>query len=187
MSTPSRPDRPDQPQHPHQPDQTHRPRRTPADDAVEHRWVPSARFAAHLRQLRSATGLPWRVLALACGVSPRTVDRLLGGGRPPRRIRQVDARRLLLLDTRALAALELELVKADGTTARLRALVGLGVPLSQLCSELRIDRTELLDLISGRRRRCSAMVRLRTRAACQSRRMWTWSEDVGPTESEEAA
>jgi hypothetical protein len=144
---------------------------------ADYRWVPTLGFGAHLRQLLTATGLPWRVLALAAGVSPLTVERLLGAGRPLSRIRARDARRLLRLDPRSLRALEQCQVSARGTATRVAALLTAGVPEARLAAELGIGRDEMIALATGRARQCSEMVRLRTRAACQSHRLWTCMDD----------
>ncbi len=63
---------------------------------AQHDWVLAAPFRAHLHHLRSATGLPWEVLAWAAGVSPTLVRHLVLGnnGRFARRISPLTARRL---------------------------------------------------------------------------------------------
>lgn len=143
----------------------------------DYRWVPTLGFGAHLRQLLTETGLPWRVLALAAGVSPLTVGRLLGAGRPLSRIRPDDARRLLRLDRHTLTALERTQVCAGGTATRVAALLAAGVPEAQVGTELGIGREEVIALATGHTHRCSAMVRIRTRAACQSHWLWTCMDD----------
>ncbi len=154
---------------------------------LDHRWVPAADFAAHLRHLLTTTGAPWRVLAMAAGVSPLTVGRLLGMGRPLPRIRAADARRLLLLSGDGLAGLELRLVGSAGTVTRIEALMTAGLSPAEICEELALSREELVGLLTGASRRCTAMVRLRARAACEKHRLWTCCDAGEGAEPEEAA
>gem|GEM_PF-2058696 len=153
----------------------------------DHDWVSSLGFGAHVRHLMAVTGLDWRVLAIAAGVSPRTVGRLLGAGRPLRRIRTTDARRLLLLDRDDLALLEAQQVGAAATARRVRALLESGQPIGRVCTELDIGYHELLRLAGGRAAHCSAMVRIRALAACQNHRLWAHVDDEETDEAEEAS
>ncbi|WP_154654282.1 hypothetical protein [Acidipropionibacterium thoenii] len=153
----------------------------------DHGWVSSLGFGAHLRHLLAVTGLDWRVLAIAAGVSPRTVGRLLGAGRPLRRIRTTDARRLLLLDRDDLALLEARQVGAAATSRRVRALLESGQPIGRVCAELDIGHHELLRLAAGRAAHCSAMVRIRALASCQNHRLWAHVDDEETDEAEEAS
>ena len=129
-------------------------------------WVLAAPFRAHLRQVQSACGLPWPVLALAAGVSPALVRHLVFGrrGRLPHRISPESARRLLWLDGRRLAELAAQQVSARSTADRVRLLLASGYDPGDLAAWCRLSRSELAALPQAVH--CSRLLALTVQAAC---------------------
>lgn len=132
----------------------------------QHPWVLAAPFRAHLRQVQAACGLPWRVLALAAGVSPALVRHLVLGrhGRLPHRISPEDARRLLSLDTARLAGLAVESVSARQTAERVGLLLQAGHDPAVLARWCRLSESQLSAL--ARASRCSRLLALFVEAVC---------------------
>lgn len=131
-------------------------------------WVCAHEFRAHLRHLGSATGAPWRVLGLLSGVSSRTVERLVGHGRPLRRIRAVDAERLLLLCETTVETAQRQAVDPSSTIKRVHALLEAGHSLLDIAGYLDLSPAQLGQLIAGPGRRCTMMTRMRAKAACEA-------------------
>lgn len=133
-------------------------------------WVAAPPFRAWLRQLASDTGLGWRVLARAAGVSSATVYGLLRGldGRPVSALRRADAIRLLRLDLRAV----LDLAKEPADSAVLRSLawcLGLqGRNIAQIAAHTDLDHSSVRLLMSGGNIWCSKLQVVRAEAACEA-------------------
>lgn len=132
-------------------------------------WVAAPPFRAWLRQLASDSGLGWRVLARAAGVSSATVHGLLRGigGRPARQLRHADAAALLALDCHRLQHLAAE----PGEAAELRILawqLGLhGCSVEQIASSTGLGIGPVRQLMSGGTIWCSRLQILRAEAACE--------------------
>lgn len=138
-------------------------------------WVCAREFAVHVRHISSASGVPWRVLALLAGVSSRTVGRLVGRGRPMRRIRAVDAVRLLMLTPLAISAAEQQFVDPVSTVRRVRVLLMNGHSVNDVAAYLGVSTGGLARLITEPEPRCTAMMRVRARAACEAHHLW-WAD-----------
>lgn len=149
----------------------------PCDTAVH--WVTADPFARHLRDLVETTRLPWRVIAIHCGVSSRTLARLLGRGRPLRRIRAVDAARLILVQPGDLQQIHVRTVRSHSTRERARALLAHGHDRDSVAGYLGVDTGWLDALVSGEVRTCSDLVRLRCLAACEAHRVFGRAPDPG--------
>ncbi|AXE39238.1 hypothetical protein [Acidipropionibacterium virtanenii] len=138
-------------------------------------WVCSRDFAAHVRHMSSASGIPWRVLAILAGVPSRTVVRLMGLGRPMRRIRAVDAERLLMLTPLAISAAEHQLVDPTSTLRRVHILLENRHTLTEVSTYLDVSAQDLAQLLTARDPRCTAMMRVRARAACEAHHL-LWAD-----------
>ncbi|MDR0837059.1 MAG: hypothetical protein LBM94_02400 [Propionibacteriaceae bacterium] len=69
-----------------------------------HDWVQAAPFRAMAHRLVADSELNWQAVAIGTNIPLRTMRSLLGlsAGRPPRRIRRVDARRLMAVTAQTL-------------------------------------------------------------------------------------
>ncbi len=137
-------------------------------------WIDAAPFRAHLRRLVFDGGEHWRVVALACGVAPATVRRLLDGrpGSPLRRIRARDAVLLLGTDRTRLLHLAAAQVPAADTARRVATLRALGHSPVWIAGHLRVPPGELGGLADSSW--CSALVELRAACACQAAGLTGW-------------
>lgn len=157
---------------PQAPSATHRRHRVPAMmpalDAP-HRGVKAEPFRAWIRQLMSDTGLPWRVLARAAGVSSATVFALLRGhdGHPATTLPAADAERLFRLDHRRLAYLRQEPANPQHARMLLWSLAMAGCHNHQLAEFSGLDLLAIRTLMAGEAAWCSRLQLLRTEAACE--------------------
>jgi hypothetical protein len=113
---------------------------------IDHLWVSAAPFRAHLRLLLDLTGLPWPVMALKAGVSPRLVRRLLfveQGRRLPKLPRE-SALRLICLSDAALAELGRTMVPSDQTRQDLSELLTSGCSAPTLARYCRLTVPALM-------------------------------------------
>ena len=148
-------------------------------------WVDAAPFRTHVRRLLADTGEHARVVALACGVAPATLDHLLTRhhGAPLRRIRARDAARLLTLDRDGLRSLDTVQVSTSDTARRIGALVSLGRSPDWIASQLRVAPSAVSAAANAPR--CSALVELRAACACAAAGLtgwWSgdaWFDDAG--------
>lgn len=140
-------------------------------------WVGAHEFGAHLRHLTCSTGVPWRALAMLAGVSSRTVGRLMGRGRPLRRIRAVDAERILLLCETTIETAQRQLVDPTSTLKRVHALLQAGHSLPDIAGYLSLSPPQLGQLITGPRRHCTMMTRMRAQAACEAHGL-LWADSL---------
>lgn len=140
-------------------------------------WVGAREFSAHLRHLAGSTGVPWRALAMLAGVSSRTVGRLMGRGRPLRRIRAVDAERILLLGETSIDEAQRQCVDATSTLKRVQALLEAGHTLPDVAGYLNLSSAQLVQLITGPRRHCTMMTRMRANAACEAHGL-LWADSL---------
>lgn len=130
-------------------------------------WVLAPPFGAWLRHLTEATGLPWRVVALAAGVPTRTAERLLRG--ECRKIRQCDAQALLATRPADLLALGAVVTPAAPTTERVRLLVDAGVPRWWLARHAGIDEALVARIVVGSAETVSALTALTFVAMLEAR------------------
>ncbi|MVA77353.1 hypothetical protein GC722_15180 [Auraticoccus sp. F435] len=141
-----------------------------AEREPAHGWVLAAPFRAHLRHVASATGLPWRALALAAGVEPALVRALLHGraGRPLKRLHPESAARLLRLGTDTAAQLSQQ-VAAGPVHALLRDLVAEGAGEAELAAWLQLPRAQVRALADGSATSCTARTALLASALSSAR------------------
>lgn len=99
-------------------------------------WVPAQVFAAHVRWLVAQTAVPWRVIAVLSGVSSRTIARLVGVGAPIRRIRSIDATRLIGIRPEHIFATTTTLVDATSTRRRIHMLCTSGWSMDHIAGFL---------------------------------------------------
>ncbi len=121
-------------------------------------WVLAGPFRAWLGHLVSATGLPWRVIALAAGVSTRTAGRILRG--ETRKIRACDGQALLAARPADLLALGVTPTPAGSTTERARHLVDAGVPPSRLADVVGLTDRQVAAILDGRTQTVSVLTAL---------------------------
>ena len=135
-----------------------------------HDWVDAAPFRAWVRQLVSDTGLPWRAIAHAAGVTSATVHALLAGrnGHPVRRLRQMDGRLLLQLDHQRLAALAGEPASCDSLRALAWSLGLRGCRPAEIAEFVGVDALSIRNLMAGGSIWCSRLQLLRAEAACEA-------------------
>lgn len=136
---------------------------------IHTRWVDSDPFRAHVCALQAETGLPWRAIALAAGVSPRCVGSLLHGrqGRRVRRLRSVDAAALMHLDVAAVQGLRTSHVSARTAQAAGLHLLSRGASIDTLARWCQTPVSELRAVLGGARW-CRAIVSLHLRAAADA-------------------
>lgn len=135
-----------------------------------HDWVDAAPFRAWVRQLVSDTGLPWRAIARAAGVTSATVHALLAGrnGHPVRRLRQMDGRLLLQLDHQRLTALAGEPASCDSLRALAWSLGLRGCRPVEIAEFVGVDALSIRNLMAGGSIWCSRLQLLRAEAACEA-------------------
>lgn len=138
-------------------------------------WVCARDFALHVRHMSRSTGVPWRVLAMLAGVSSKTVRRLMGHGRPIRRIRSVDAGRLMRITPLTISDAEHQFVDPASTLHRVRILLENGHSASDISSYLGVPLAVLACLLTDPDPRCTVMMRLRARAACEAHHL-LWAD-----------
>jgi len=130
-------------------------------------WVPAQVFAAHVRWLVAQTAVPWRVIAVLSGVSSRTIARLVGVGAPIRRIRSIDATRLIGIRPEHIFATTTTLVDATSTRRRIHMLCTSGWSMDHVAGFLGAHHRTVQELARGNSTTCTLMVRLRAIAACE--------------------
>lgn len=130
-------------------------------------WVPAQVFAAHVRWLVAQTAVPWRVIAVLSGVSSRTIARLVGVGAPIRRIRSIDATRLIGIRPEHILATTTTLVDATSTRRRIHMLCTSGCSMDHIAGFLGAHHRTVQGLANGDSTTCTLMVRLRAMAACE--------------------
>lgn len=155
--------------------------------AASSAWIDAAPFRAHLRRLLFDTTEHWRVVALACGVAPATVQHLLSGrnGSPARRIRSRDAVLLLMTDRARLRRLDATPVPAADSVRRIAALRALGQSPTWIAAQVHLGPAELGALSDSSW--CSALLELRAACACAAAGLTGWwsgdawfDDDDGP-------
>ncbi|MDI9627925.1 MAG: hypothetical protein QM286_05210 [Acidobacteriota bacterium] len=135
-----------------------------------HDWVDAVPFRAWVRQLVSDTGLPWRVIARAAGVSSATVHALLVGrdGRLVRRLRQMDGRLLLQVSHQRLAALDGEPASCDSLRVLAWSLGLRGCRPAEIADFTGVDALSIRTLMAGGPIWCSRLQLIRAEAACEA-------------------
>lgn len=135
-------------------------------------WVDAVPFRALARRLIEDTGWHWRVVALATELPAGTMRSLLGLGRAPRhahpRIRRSHALSLWERDANSLLARAQRGELARTARACLRTLIAHGHDISALAAATGLPKPMIIELVSGRRRRCPAMTTWRCLAAAQA-------------------
>lgn len=132
--------------------------------------VEATAFRALARQLISDTGIPWRVISRATGISATVISQLLKGvnGHEIRMIARRDAAALLSFNRRKVE--DLKAAPAPCPAVRMMAwrLSLEGIEIEQLASFLAIRTFELRRLMAGEDIWCSQLSMLRAEAACQA-------------------
>ena len=121
-------------------------------------WADAAAARSHVRRLRT-TGASYEALAVAAGVSPMTVHRLLHGKRRPgdrgrmgrQRLAQVsaEAAQRLLAVTPAMVEQVAARRDATGTRRRLQALIAVGYPPAALARWLGVAPRAVVRIVRG--------------------------------------
>lgn len=147
--------------------------------AIDWRWVATAPFRAHLRQLLAETGLPWRVVASEAGVPDRVIRGLLHGraGRPLRRIAPHYARRLLRMDATSLSEALRELIEATAAHAAAHLLLGSGWPVARIAAVAELTDAEAEALLLGRMDRVPRRVQVLLSAAVRAHQLDQLDDD----------
>ena len=142
-------------------------------------WVDARYFSLHVRSLVHECRIPWRVIALLAHVPSQTVRRLAGqGDRPLKRIRVIDAMRILTVSVDDVEAARDRVVPARSTQTRALALQKTGCDVEDIAAMLDVTIPQAQALLDGEEDMCTEMTRLGGRAACEARGLLATPEPI---------
>ena len=134
-------------------------------------WLPAAPFRSHVTHLMTASGLPWRAVALAASVPPALVRSLLLGrdGRPRTKIHRVAATNLMSVTVDDLTELRSRVVSAQRLRRLIDRLHRHGFTTDEVGHQLRLTPEQVRAVTSGKATTSDAYTTLLARAACDAR------------------
>ncbi len=133
-------------------------------------WVDARPFRAHLKDIVSQTGLPWRVVAIASRVPESTVKRLISSDRRPGKIRHCDAQTIISIDPEELIGRAKLQVFAAYTKNLADLLLDSGISLVRLAEFLGLSNQEITALLTTNIW-CRLETQWRAQAACSAHQL----------------
>jgi len=113
-----------------------------------------------------ATGVPWRVLAIAAGIPSGVVESILHRHRA--RIRRCDAATLMGWTVARVCLLSISPTDGEPTRRRVQALLAAGHAPRLVADWLQVEPTQLAALADGQLDVVSELTALRAEAACEA-------------------
>lgn len=118
--------------------------------ALASTWVDASAFRCHVRHLLTASGLPWRALAVHLQLPDRLIRRLASTrGRPLRRISPDHARVLVAATAEQLLALRHQRADARPVARYLREIHHSGATVLQIAEMVRSSVPETTRMMAG--------------------------------------